>query len=379
MKPIYLDHAAATPVDSEVLMAMMPFFSDKFYNPSALYTGARDVKQALDEARSSVAQAIGCRPGEVIFTSGGTESTNLAIRGVCGKYPDGRTVISAIEHEAVRMPAKLYDHVECPVNGKGQVEIDQLRPLIDEHTVLVSVMYANNEVGTVQPIKDVVSLVEEERTRRLRNGVELPIYVHTDAAQAPSYLDLNVARLGVDMMTLNGGKIHGPKQSGILYVRTGVKISPQILGGGQERSLRSGTENIANAVGFSLALRKAQDGRSANSKAVGQLSAKFIKTLEEKFGAVVNGHKKMRLPNNVHVTFPGHDNERIMFSLDEQGVYAAAGSACSASKEEVSHVLRAMGVSEQDARSSLRFSLGRETSEEDIKKAVEYLAIALDA
>lgn len=377
--PIYLDYAAATPLDKDVATAMQPYFSDIFYNPSALYTGAREAKAELEHARARVAQIVGCRPSEIVFTSGGTESTNLALRGVAERYPGGEVRISAIEHEAVRAPSHLYKAQEIQVDAKGRIQLDQLKKSLNDQTVLVSVMYANNEVGTVQPIKDIVEIVQVVRSERLQKGIEVPIYVHTDACQAPAYLDINVARLGVDLMTLNGGKIHGPKQSGILYIRAGVELQPQILGGGQEFGIRSGTEHLANAVGFSIALEKSHKSHKEQSKKARELTDYFAKRLIDEFGAIVNGHNKQKLPNNTHVTFPGCDNERVLFSLDEQGVWAASGSACSASSDEVSHVLTAMGISEQDARSSIRFTIGHSTTKDELDHTITCIARALQA
>lgn len=376
---VYLDNAAATPMSDAVIVAMQPHFSQQFYNPSALYEGARSAKRALEDARSTVAQTIGCRPSEIVFTAGGTESANLAIHGVGQTHPDKHIIISAVEHEAVREPAEQYQADECGVDARGTVDISMLKTMITDDTVLLSVMYANNEVGTVQPIKEVVHIAHEMRKERAKSGNKTPLYVHTDACQAPLYLDINVARLGVDLMTLNGSKIHGPKQTGVLYVRAGVVLEPLVRGGGQEHGLRSGTENVAGAVGFATALREAAAARADNVAHTQQLSQQFINKLQERFGAELNGHKRQRLPNNVHATFPGCDNERVLFALDERGVMAASGSACSASNGEVSHVLSAMGLDEAASRASLRFSLGVDTTEQDIRYTLEALSHALKA
>lgn len=379
MRNVYLDYAAATPVSKAVARAMEPYFSELFYNPSALYSGALEVKHALEEARSSVASNLGSRPSEIIFTAGGTESANLAIRGVMEYFPDSELIISAVEHDAVRKPAQLYATKECPVDSKGRVDLDALKSLITDKTVLISVMYANNEVGTVQPIKDLAEIVKEARRARAKKKNKLPLYVHIDACQAPQYLDVNTARLGVDLMTINGGKMYGPKQSGILYRKAGVLLSPQILGGGQEFGIRSGTENIASSVGFATALQVATRRRNSTNKLTSDLGKYFMDELESRFKAVINGSKKKRLANNIHATFLGTDNERMLFSLNQQGVWAANGSACSASSEEASHVLLAMGLGEAHARSSLRFSIGRETTKEDIDYALKALEVAIKA
>lgn len=379
MKAIYLDYAAATPVDKRVLAEMMPFFADNYYNPSALYLGAREAKSALENARASVSSAIGARPSEIIFTAGGTESANLAVKGVMDKYPEGELIISAIEHDAVLKTAQKYNHKSAPVSEKGLIDILKLEELITDKTVLISVMYANNEVGTVQPIRDIAQLVMKIRNLRKSKNNKTPLYFHTDACQAPLYLDINVARLGVDLMTLNGGKIYGPKQSGILYARAGVVIRPQIVGGGQENGFRSGTENVSACVGFAKALELTFRNKPTLNRDISTLSKYFSGELESRFGAVINGHPKLKLPNNVHATFNGADNERMLFSLDSQGVYVSIGSACSASSEEPSHVLKAMGKSETDARSSLRFSLGRETTKEELDRVLGSIEIAIKA
>jgi cysteine desulfurase len=236
-------------------------------------------------------------------------------------------------------------------------------------------MYANNEIGTVQPIRDIAAVIAEKRAERAGERAPLPLVFHTDACQAANYLDLHVARLGVDMMTLNGGKIYGPKQSGALYVKAGTALQPLIRGGGQERGRRSGTENLAAAAGFSKALELAQAMRREETARLKDLQARFVRQLQEAVpDAIINGSLKYRLPNNVHVTLPGHDNERLLIGLDENGILAAAGSACSASSEEPSHVLKAIGVGDTDAQSSLRFTMGRGTTAEGVDRAVRTLS-----
>jgi cysteine desulfurase len=372
---MYLDHAAATPMDGAVLEAMQPFFGQAFYNPSANYMAAQEVRRELDAARASVAAQLGARANEIIFTAGGTESDNLAISGVMREFPDAKLVVSAVEHDAVLEPAKQFDHMVSPVTPQGLVDMKALEACIDDRTVLVSVMSANNEVGTIQPIRQIALLLERIRTARRQSGNSLPLYLHTDACQAANYLDLHVSRLGVDLMTLNGGKIYGPKQSGVLFVSHKVALSPLIRGGGQERGLRSGTENVAAAVGFAKALELAQAQRHAEVQRLSELQALAFRLLGERLPkAIVNGTTKQRLPNNLHLTLPGEDNERLLVELDERGILAAAGSACSASSEEPSHVLRAMGLSDAAAQSSLRITMGRATSESDIRTLVDTLA-----
>ncbi len=376
----YFDYAAATPISDEVLSAMQPYYSELFYNPSALYLAAQEVSGAVLGARETVSSQLGCKTSEIIFVSGGTESNNLAINGIMQQFPDGNVITSAVEHSAVLEPAKLYKHKITPVKPDGRVDIDKLKAMIDDQTVLLSVMYANNEIGTLQPIKEIAQLINQVRNdRKIKSSSDvnyqaLPIYLHTDACQASNYLPLLVSSLNVDLMTLNGGKIYGPKQSGILYVRTGVKLKPQILGGGQERDLRSGTENVVNIIGFAAALEETSKIRNQEAERLGKLQNYFI----EKIGVnnpkiTLNGSKKHRLPNNIHITIPGVDNERLLMELDLGGLMVATGSACSASSDEPSHVLKAIGLTDVEARSSLRISLGRKTDLEAVDKLLSLL------
>jgi cysteine desulfurase len=375
---LYFDYAAATPLDPQVKEAMQPFFDVQFFNPSAQYEPARLVHGALEDARRSVAHEIGSKPVEVIFTAGGTEANNLAIHGIMSRFPDAEMVYSAVEHDSVRYPASKYDALECPVDDKGIINIDSLKAKITDRTVLVSVMYANNEIGTIQPIREISLMITEIRRQRKQAGIELPILLHTDAAQAGNTLDLHVARLGVDMMTLNGGKIYGPKQSGVLYVRSGVVLEPILQGGGQERGMRSGTENVGACVGLALSLKRASELRQTERDRLLALQHVFHRELNQQLPqAILNGSKKHRLPSNVHITLPGQDNERLLILLDQAGISAAVGSACSASHDEPSHVLSAIGLSKDDIRGSLRFSMGRLTTEESIKKLVDILSASL--
>ncbi|HSH18611.1 MAG TPA: cysteine desulfurase family protein [Candidatus Saccharimonadales bacterium] len=378
MHPIYLDHAAATPMDPAVLAAMQPYFTDKFYNPSSVYLAAQGVAQDLAAVRGTVAHCIGARPTEVVFTAGGSEANNLALSGVMRRPATpacAKVLVSAIEHDSVLETARQYEHAIIPVTPQGIVDLAALERMIDDDTMLISVMYANNEVGTVQPIKDIAAILHRVRNERARSGSDLPLLLHSDAAQAGNYLDIHVSRLGVDLLTLNGGKLYGPKQSGALYVRAGVRLEPLVYGGGQEQGLRSGTENVAAAVGFATALQIAQDRRLGEIRRLQQLQAYFIQQLQTAIpDVVINGSIRRRLPNNVHITIPGQDNERLLFALDEQGIQAAAGSACSASSDASSHVLLAMCLSDEQARASLRFTLGRQTTQEHIDDTVRVLS-----
>jgi cysteine desulfurase len=374
MQQIYLDYAAATPMDPAVAAAMEPYLAERFFNPSATYAAAQAVRKDVEAARGRIAHWLGARPAEVVFTAGGTEANNLAIRGVLAQFADGNVVTTAIEHESVLATAQEYAHKLAPVGADGVVDVSALLKLVNDNTVLVSVMYANNEVGTIQPIRQIAGELEKLRKARKAAGNQRPLYFHTDAAQAAAYLDLHTARLGVDMLTLNAGKIYGPKQVGALYIASHVWLKAQIAGGGQERGARSGTENVAGVVGFAMALDLVQNRRHDETKRLESLQQLFFGLLQERLPkAIINGSRKTRLPNNVHITLPGQDNERLIFALDEAGILCAAGSACSASNDEPSHVLRAMGRSDAEAQSSLRFSMGRQTTEADIRAVVNRL------
>jgi len=374
-----LDHAAATPLDERVFAAMQPYFGGQFYNPSASYAGAVQIRRDIDAARTRIALVLGCRPVEVVFTAGCTEANNVAIKGVMNQmrqtYPDAKTAVSAIEHDSVIEAAKAYQYAILPVNRQGIVDLEELITTIDDHVGLVSVMYANNEIGSIQPIAKIAKILEVIRKDRRMRGKTMPLLFHCDAAQAGNYLDLHVSRLGVDLLTLNGGKIYGPKQSGVLFVKGGTQLKPLIAGGGQERGMRSGTENTPVIIGIAEALEAAQNMRHEESKRLSELQQLWIKSCAATLPqAVINGSLKSRLPNNIHLTFPGYDNERLLYQLDTAGIMAAAGSACSASREESSHVLKAIGLDDGQARSSLRFTMGRETSQQEIEQTIKILA-----
>lgn len=369
-----MDHAAATPINPRVEEAMRPYFSTKFYNPSATYLAAQNIAKDIGKARSAVALNLGVKAEEIVFTSGGTEANNLAIFGILSQFPGSKVVVSAVEHHSVLRPAQQLDFAEVAVSADGRVDPQLLKTAVDDQTVLVSIMYANNEIGTIQPISKIAQVVQQIRDDRLKSGNKLPLLFHTDACQAANYLDLHASRLGVDMMTLNAGKIYGPKQTGALYVRKGVMLEPIIFGGGQEKGFRSGTENVAGIIGFATALNQVQSTRATEVKRLAELQTRFIKDLQRQLPkTIVNGSLKHRLPNNVHLTFPGQDNERLMMALDEAGIMTAVGSACSASDDEPSHVLMAIGISNSDAQSSLRFTMGQSTTLKDVQRVVAEL------
>ncbi len=364
---IFLDYASATPVSDEVITAVAPYSQDEFYNPSAIYLKSKNIKKVIDESRHKVAQILGAKSDEIIFTAGATESCNLAIHGLMKKHPGSKVLISNIEHSAVEKVAKKYDAKTVAVNKQGTLSREELAKSIDDETLLVSIIYANNEIGVIQNMSEISRVINNIRIDRKKRGIDLPVYLHSDGSQASNYLDSQVARLRVDMLTLNGGKMYGPKQTGILYVRSGVELEPIILGGGQESGLRSGTENVSGIVGFAKALEIAQASRKDESYRLSQLRDKLIRLLEDNIDNIlVNGHKKRRLPNNINITLDGYDGERLVMMLDEAGYQVATGAACSALGDESSHVLRAIGRTESEARGSIRITLGRATTEDHI-------------
>jgi len=370
MKIIYLDYAAATPMRDEVLETMKPYFSEKFYNPSATYLAARDVRQDLAGYRGKCAEVLGAKPAEIIFTSGATEANNLAIRGIYQRFPEAKILVGAIEHSSVIEPAVAAGANTIPVLPNGQLDLARLETMLDDQTVLISVMLINNELGSIQPVSEIAHLVARVRADRLKSGNKLPLYLHTDAAQAGNYMDLHTSRLGVDMMSINGGKIYGPKGAGLLFVKAGTQLSPLFLGGGQEFGVRSGTENLASIAGLAKALELAQTDHSVQTKQVRQLREKLEKGISDIWPeAVINGGKN-RAAHLLSVTFPGQDNETLMMRLDELGVQCAVGSACSASSDEPSHTLKALGLSDDLARATLRFSLGKNTTQDEIETAL---------
>jgi cysteine desulfurase len=375
---IYLDYASATPLDKRVLKAMEPYFSEKFHNPSSDYSPAREAKQAVEESRKTIARFLGAKPAEIVFTAGGTEANNLAILGVAGKFPKSKIICSSVEHDSViqtvRVQKRKGHQVEIiGVDRRGLVDLSAFDDAIDDNTVLVSIMYANNEVGTLQPLGKIAQKIQNIRDDRRSRGVSKPLYLHTDACQATQYLNMRVSRLGVDLMTINSDKIYGPKQCGALFVKAGTGIEPLVFGGDQERGLRSGTENVPSIVGFAEAVKLVEQVGSQETKRMQKLRDYFASEIETIKGVKINGLLKKRLPNNLHVTFANCDNERLLMQLDERRIYVSTGSACSASKGEPSYVLKAIGMSAEEISGSLRFSLGRPTTKADIDKTVSAL------
>lgn len=379
-KQIYLDYAAATPVDSRVLKAMSVFFNDKYGNPSAIYEQGLIAKTAVEESRKSVAKILGTVPGTVCFTSGGTESNNLAIFGALDGLTPGHIITTPIEHPSVLEPiiklkkqglkGKYWNVSYLNVGSNGLVNADDVIKLIRPNTKLISIMYANNEMGSVQPIAEIGKLLVRYRKA---NKTVYP-YFHTDACQAAGFLDLNVERLHVDLLTINGGKIYGPKGSGLLYVRRGVKIDPQILGGKQEHNLRAGTENVPGIAGLSLALKLAQESRVAVSFKLENLSKYFLAKLGESIPSVrLNGPAigENRLPNNINLLIPEIESEKLLIYLDAAGIACSVGSACAAEDGGASHVLEGIGLSKREAEHSIRFSLGKFTTKQELDFTVK--------
>lgn len=366
---IYLDHAAATPLDQDVMAAMQPYFAEKFYNPSSPYAPAVAVRREYEAAKAQIASVIGARSGELIMTAGATESINLAFSGA-----SGHVVTTAIEHQSVLAAAAKFDQTLVPVDHNGRVDPGDIEKSIRPETWLVSVALANNELGTIQPLSRIAEIIKKIRAQRLADGNATPLYFHSDASQGAGQLDLHVTRLGVDMLTLNASKAYGPKQVGLLYAARSVKLKAQIVGGGQEAGLRSGTENVPGVIGMATALQKADAKRHETVARLSQLRDSLQSKLTDAFPeAIVSGHAKHRLAGHLHISFPNLDAERLIFGLEARGVLVATGSACAANKGTRSHVLTAIGLEDTAADGSLRISLGRETDEDDINKAAEHI------
>ncbi len=362
---IYLDHAAATPLDRRVLTAMQPYFSEQFYNPSSPYAPAIAVRRAYEDAKHTLARHIGVKPDELVITGGATESINLAFNGI-----DGHIIVSNIEHHAVLASAQVRDCTIIKADSRGFVSADSVKAALRPNTQLVSIAIANNELGTIQPLRDIAQVIKVEREARLMRGDTTPIYFHTDASQGVGQIDINVARLGVDLLTLNAGKMYGPKQVGLLWAASHVRLSPQIVGGGQERGLRSGTENVAGVIGFAKALSLVTEHRKYESERLVILRDKLQQKLTTAFvDSVVSGHPKHRLAGHLHISFPHLDAERMVFALENRQVLVATGSACAANKGTRSHVLTAIGLAPELADGSLRLTLGHLSTEENIAMA----------
>ncbi len=354
-------------MDERVVAAMQPFFADIFYNPSSPYAPAVEVRRQYEAAKDRLAHTIGASGGELIMTAGATESINLAFYGV-----SGHVVSSDIEHKAVIEAAKRHEYTLVKADEKARIDPASIRAAIRPNTQLVSIGLANSELGTIQPLRRIAEIIAEERRARGEKGNTTPLLFHADASQGMGLVDMNVARLGVDLLTLNAAKVYGPKQVGLLWQKPSVTLRPTIVGGGQERGLRSGTENVAGVVGFALAAELAAKRRDSEVKRLGELRDRLEKQLMEALPiGVITGSKKHRLANYLHISFPGIDAERIIFLLEMKGIYVATGSACSANKGTASHVLTALGLPEDIINGSLRLTLGHQTTPEAIEKAAQ--------
>ncbi len=370
MRKIYLDYAATTPTDPEVVKAMLPYFSDKFGNPSSIHSFGRETRSAMQEAREKIANFIGAKQEEIVFTSGGTESNNFAIKGTvyANQHKGNHIITSSIEHHAVIEPCKFLEKMGfkvtyLSVDKDGLVNPEDVRKAINNQTILVSIMHANNEIGTIEPIAEIGNITRDK-----------DVYFHTDAVQTFGHIRLNVNELNVDMLSASAHKLCGPKGVGLLYIRKGTKMLPFMHGGEQERRRRASTENVPGILGFAKTVEIAEKEIDKEAKKVSALRDKLIKGIFERIKNVyLNGHTIQRLPNNVNISVEFIEGESLLLNLDLEGIAASTGSACSSSSLEPSHVLLALGLSHELAHGSLRLTLGRYTKEEDIDYVLEIL------
>ena len=370
MDRIYLDYAASAPVLPEVLDAMLPFFMGTYGNPSGVHADARETRRAVEQARRQAAAAIGAENREILFTSGGSESDNLAIRGTAFALREkGKHIVTArTEHPAVLNTCRALEKRGFRVtyltpDRYGIISPDQVREAIGPETILVSIMAANNEIGTVEPVAEIGAACRERG-----------VLFHTDAVQAAGMLKLDVAEMNADLLSLSAHKFHGPKGTGILYVRKGTRLEPLITGGPQERGLRAGTENVPGIVGTGKAIELAEAGREENCRKIRELRDLLVRLVTERIPeAQLNGHPEKRLPNNCSFSFAGIESEALLLRLDLAGISASGGSACTSGSMEPSHVLHAIGLEEEMAKGSIRLTLGRETAREEIEKTAQIL------
>lgn len=394
-KRIYLDNAATTPVDAAVLKEMMPYFSKKFGNPFSVHSFGQEAKVAIDNAREQAANFLGASPEEIFFTSGATESNNWAVGGITEKLKSGfsiggraagfvstHIIISAFEHHCVlnsSLAAQKSGVKLTMINPlkDGIVSAESIARAITDETVLVSIMYVNNEVGTIQPIKEIGEAIKSARVARLSKGNKIPLYFHTDAVQAANYLNCNVDYLGVDLLTLSAHKIYGPKGVGALYIRRGTVIGPSQYGGEQENNMRAGTHNVPGIAGLGKAIsliEKHKKGLVKMKKLRDKLFAEIIKIN----GTQINGSVEHRAPNNANFSFRGIEGESLIISLDMAGIAASTGSACSSASLKPSHVLTAMGIPPEVAHASLRLTLGKDTTEAEIDYVIRTLPAIIE-
>lgn len=376
----YFDYAAATPLDAKVEQAMQPFLQEQFFNPSATYEAARTVKKELESIRGSVGSSLGVRSSSVRFTAGVTEANNMFIAGLAARYQGSHFLLSTIEHESVIEPIRraasifgcTYDFVV--VDEQGWINIEDLKAKVKPDTVGVSTLLVNNELGVIQDMVAIAAALEEERAKRQQHNNDLPLVLHTDAAQAPLHIPVRVDQLKVDALSISGAKMYGPKQTGALLLKPGLLLEPLLVGGGQEKGMRGGTENVAGAAALAEALRAAEARRKSEVERLQILQKEFEEELLKRItGCWINAQNAKRTPHIVSVTIPGIDGERVVMELDEKGFQVATGSACSAGGEEASHVIQALGRSQEQAASTLRISFGRDTD----KSAVSALLQAI--
>ena len=392
VKKIYLDYAATTPVDSDVFDIMKPYFCDEFGNASSAHGFGQVARAGVEKARSQVAEFLGCAAEEIIFTSCATESNNLALKGLIkGIKSDGvkpHIITSAIEHHCVLHSCEalekdgLAEVTYLPVNKEGLVGVGDVEKAIKENTVLVSIMHANNEIGTAQPIKEIAQVIRKAREEKIVKlpitNYQLPIF-HTDAVQAVNYLDCKVDNLGVDLLSLSGHKFYGPKGVGALYIRKGTPVKRIQDGGEQEFRLRAGTHNTAGIVGLGEAIKEISNFQLQTSNEIKRLRDKLIDgILKAVPDSKLNGSREKRLPNNVNFSFPGAEGEAILLTLDLEGIAVSTGSACASENLNPSHVLVALGLGPEDTHSSIRMTLGKYTTEEEIDRVLEVLPKAIE-
>ena len=365
---IYLDNAASTQIHRDVLDSMLPFLKEQYGNPSSIHRYGRLSRKAIHKARKQIASLINADPAEILITSGGTESNNTVLIGISSQFPDSQIITSSIEHDAILEPCKKlisngFQVNYLSVDKSGMINTMDLKNIISKKTSLVSIMFGNNEVGTIQPISEIVKICHENK-----------VVFHTDAVQAVGKVAIDVKELGVDLLSISSHKLHGPKGVGALYIKDGVKIDPVILGGGQEFRLRSGTENVASIVGFGQACEIAQNNLIENSSLIKKLQTLLVKRVLDEIPKVTfNGHSEYRLSNNAHFTFLGVNGEDLIIKLDEYGVAASTGSACSVNTQKASHVLESMGFSLEQITGSLRLTVGIFNTENEINKTVDIL------
>ena len=372
MKRIYLDYAATTPTHPEVVKAMLPYFTDAFGNPSSIYSYGQEAKGAIEEARTKVADLIGARSEEIVFTSGGTEADNFALKGVAlaNESRGNHIITSSIEHHAGIETCKFLERrgfrvIYLPVDAYGLVAPDDVRRVITDKTILISVMHANNEVGTIEPIAEIARIAKEAGA-----------YFHTDAVQTVGHIPVDVSELEVDLLSMSAHKLYGPKGVGALYIRKGTKLISFMHGGEQERRRRASTENVPGIVGFGRVAELAQQEMTEEAKRLTYLRDQLVNGILERIDHTrLNGHPVNRLPNNVNISVDFVEGESMCLNLDLEGICASTGSACSSSSLEPSHVLLAMGLSHEQAHGSLRLSLGKWTTEEEIGQVLEVLPL----